>query len=101
MSENERTAAGPSSLTHEARESVNSVHTREDRSFLAGLEEGRQEGLDALEALADALGTNLDSLPRGGAVDAKRLDVLLCMAIEAMRHRQAETRGELRIPQTE
>ena len=38
---------------------------------------------------------------RSGVVDAKRLDVLLCMAIEAMRHRQAETRGELRIPQTE
>lgn len=68
--------------------------TQDDRTFFVGLEEGRQEGLDALEALAEALGTNLDSLPRGGVVDAKRLDVLLSLAIEALRARQVETRAD-------
>ena len=86
MIETERTAAGPGAWS------------RDDHHFLVGLEEGRQEGLDALEALAEALGTNLDSLPRSGVVDAKRLDVLLSLSIEALRARQVETRGELRIP---
>jgi hypothetical protein len=65
----------------------------QDEAFFAGMVEGRQEGLDALEALAEAVGTCTESTPRVGTMETKRLDVLLSLTIEAFRARQTESQA--------
>lgn len=70
--------------------------SREDSAALAATLEARQEGLDALESLARAVGTCPDNLPRTGTLEARHLDVPLCLAIEALRARQAETRDMMK-----
>ena len=69
--------------------------SREDRTVLSIMLETRQEGLDALESLARAVGTCTDSMPREGMVEARHLDVPLTLAIEAFRARQVETQAIL------
>jgi len=69
-------------------------HSREVSATLSSLLEARQEGLDALESLALAVGTCTESMPRarGEMIEAWHLDVLLTQAIQAFRLRQVETR---------